>query len=104
MDKKIDEMVIERTTKIFKVIGDATRFRILYLLDGTEWSVNAIAEALQMEQSAVSHQLKKLREAKLVKSRREGKSIYYSQDDNHVFEILDMAVEHARHTLAEGED
>lgn len=101
MNKKIDEEIIDGTTKIFKVLGDATRFRILYLLSGKEWSVNAIAEALDMEQSAVSHQLKRLREAKLVKGRREGKSIYYSQDDNHVYEILDMAVKHARHTLAD---
>ncbi|WP_086943740.1 ArsR/SmtB family transcription factor [Trichococcus pasteurii] len=88
---------IQAVTKIFKLIGDPTRFLILHVLENRELNVNAIAEELDLEQSAVSHQLKKLREAKLVKSRRSGKNILYSQDDQHVYEILHLAVEHAEH-------
>ncbi|WP_311198578.1 metalloregulator ArsR/SmtB family transcription factor [Jeotgalibaca sp. MA1X17-3] len=97
VQKKIKEDIVERTTQIFKLLGDPTRFRMLYLLE-EEWNVNAIALELNMEQSAVSHQLKKLKQAKLVKSRRVGKNMLYSQDDSHVFEILEMAVTHATHT------
>lgn len=89
--------IIEAATKIFKLIGDPTRFLILHVLENRELNVNAIAEELDLEQSAVSHQLKKLREAKLVKSRRSGKNILYSQDDQHVYAILHLAVEHAEH-------
>ena len=89
--------IINAATKIFKLIGDPTRFLILHVLENRELNVNAIAEELDLEQSAVSHQLKKLREAKLVKSRRSGKNILYSQDDQHVYEILHLAVEHAEH-------
>ena len=63
--------------------------------------MNAIAAELEMEQSAVSHQLKKLKEANLVKSRRSGKNMLYSQDDAHVYEILRMAVTHVEHTHPE---
>jgi ArsR family transcriptional regulator, zinc-responsive transcriptional repressor len=97
MAKKIEDETIQQATKIFKLLGDNTRFRILYLLQDKEWNVNAIATELQMEQSAVSHQLKKLKEARLVKSRRVGKNMLYSQDDNHVYEILHMAVTHVKH-------
>lgn len=89
--------IIEAATKIFKLIGDPTRFLILHVLENRELNVNSIAEELDLEQSAVSHQLKKLREAKLVKSRRNGKNILYSQEDQHVYAILHMAVEHAEH-------
>ena len=94
--------IILATTKIFKLIGDPTRFLILHMLENRELNVNAIADELQLEQSAVSHQLRKLREAKLVKSRRIGKNILYSQDDSHVYDILHLAVEHARHGFEEG--
>lgn len=94
--------IISATTKIFKLIGDPTRFLILHMLENRELNVNAIADELQLEQSAVSHQLRKLREAKLVKSRRIGKNILYSQDDSHVYDILHLAVEHARHGFEEG--
>ena len=99
-DRGLSEMMsdlntetIQAVTKIFKLIGDPTRFLILHVLENRELNVNAIAEELDLEQSAVSHQLKKLREAKLVKSRRNGKNILYSQEDQHVYAILHMAVE-----------
>lgn len=97
MMSDLNTETIQAVTKIFKLIGDPTRFLILHVLENRELSVNAIAEELVLEQSAVSHQLKKLREAKLVKSRRNGKNILYSQEDQHVYAILHMAVEHAEH-------
>lgn len=97
MMSDLNTETIQAVTKIFKLIGDPTRFLILHVLENRELSVNAIAEELVLEQSAVSHQLKKLREAQLVKSRRSGKNILYSQDDQHVYAILHMAVEHAEH-------
>lgn len=96
--EKINPEITKQTVQMFKLLGDQTRFKILYLLETKEWHVNAIAEALEMEQSAVSHQLRKLKEAKLVKSRRVGKNMLYSQEDSHVYDILHLAVEHAAHT------
>ncbi|MGP6140734.1 ArsR/SmtB family transcription factor [Jeotgalibaca sp. A127] len=98
MLNQMDPEITNQTIKMFKILGDKTRFRILYLLETKEWHVNAIADALEMEQSAVSHQLRKLKEAKLVKSRRVGKNILYSQEDSHVYDILHLAMEHAAHT------
>ena len=96
--EKMNPEITKQTVQMFKLLGDQTRFKILYLLETKEWHVDAIAEALEMEQSAVSHQLRKLKEAKLVKSRRVGKNMLYSQEDSHVYDILHLAVEHAAHT------
>ena len=96
--EKMNPEITKQTVQMFKLLGDQTRFKILYLLETKEWHVNAIAEALEMEQSAVSHQLRKLKEAKLVKSRRVGKNMLYSQEESHVYDILHFAVEHAAHT------
>ena len=75
---------------LFKVFGDSTRLRIMFTLSDGEMSVLKIAEALNMEQSTISHQLRVLRQNKLVRVRREGKQIYYSLDDDHVKEIIEM--------------
>lgn len=80
--------------ELFKIFGDPTRIRILYAMLDTERCVNDIAGLLQMSQSSVSHQLRILKTSKLVKSRREGKSIFYSLDDGHVRSILSMGMEH----------
>ena len=98
MLEQMNPKITKQTIQMFKLLGDQTRFKILYLLETKEWHVNAIAEALEMEQSAVSHQLRKLKEAKLVKSRRVGKNMLYSQEDSHVYDILHLAVQHAAHT------
>ncbi len=79
---------------LFKVFGDYSRIRILYVLLHKEMCVQDIAEELSMTQSAVSHQLKNLKQSKLVKARRDGKSMYYSLADDHVATILDMGKEH----------
>lgn len=80
--------------ELFKVFGDSTRIRILFVLFEAEVCVCDLAEALQMTQSAVSHQLKILKQAKLVKNRREGKSMFYSLADDHVRAIIGQGLEH----------
>ena len=79
---------------LFKVFGDSTRIRILFQLFDKELSVGELADLLNMNQSAVSHQLKVLKQAKLVKNRRDGKSIIYSLDDEHVRTIIAMGIDH----------
>ena len=80
--------------ELFKVFGDTTRIRILYVLFEAEMCVCDIAEVLSMTQSAISHQLRLLKQAKLVKNRREGKTVYYSLADDHVRTIIDQGMEH----------
>lgn len=79
---------------LFKVFGDSTRIRIMFTISDNEMSVLSIAEALNMEQSTISHQLRVLRQNKLVRVRREGKQIYYSLDDDHVKKIIEMGLDH----------
>ena len=88
------EEVLYEVAEVFKVFGDSTRIRILYALFGNELCVGDIAEVLNMSQSSVSHQLRILKDAKLVKFRREGKSIFYALDDDHVYHIMEMGMEH----------
>lgn len=88
------EDVLYDLAELFKVFGDSTRIRILYVLFEAEVCVCDLAQSLQMTQSAISHQLRILKGAKLVKSRREGKSIFYSLADEHVRTILAMGQEH----------
>ena len=90
----IDKESILSISKLFKVISDPTRLSVLFLLQKKECSVGNIAISLDMEQSAISHQLKTLKDARLVKSRREGKSMLYSLDDLHVFSILEQVLTH----------
>lgn len=80
--------------ELFKVFGDSTRIRILFVLFEAEVCVCDLAEALGMTQSAVSHQLKILKQAKLVKNRRAGKSIFYSLADDHVRAMIGQGLEH----------
>lgn len=79
---------------LFKVFGDSTRIRIMFTISDNEMSVLNIAEALNMEQSTISHQLRVLRQNKLVRVRRDGKQIYYSLDDDHVKKIIEMGLDH----------
>ena len=80
--------------ELFKVFGDSTRIRILFVLFESELCVCDIAQTLNMTQSAISHQLKILKQAKLVKNRRDGKSVLYSLADSHVRTIIDQGREH----------
>ena len=79
---------------LFKIFGDTTRIKILYSLRESELNVTSLSELLKMNQSAVSHQLKILKQSKLVKFRRDGKTIYYSLADSHVVTIIDQGMEH----------
>ena len=88
-----DELLID-LADLYKVFGDYSRVRIMYVLLREELCVQDIADSLDMTQSAVSHQLKILKQNKLVRARREGKSMYYSLADHHVINILDMGKEH----------
>ena len=80
--------------ELFKIFGDSTRIRILFALYEREMGVGEIAETLEMSQSATSHQLKVLRASKLVRARREGKSMIYSLADGHVVTILVQGLDH----------
>lgn len=80
--------------ELFKIFGDTTRIRILYVLFEAEMCVCDIAEVLQMSQSAISHQLRLLKQAKLVRNRREGKTVYYALADDHVRTIIGQGMEH----------
>ena len=89
-----DEDELYDLAELFKVFGDSTRIRILTVLFGDEMCVCDIAEALSMNQSAVSHQLRVLKNAKLIKNRKDGKQVFYSLADEHVRTILSMGLEH----------
>lgn len=80
--------------ELFKVFGDSTRIRILFVLFEAEVCVCDLAEALHMTQSAISHQLKILKQSRLVRSRREGKSVFYSLADGHVRTMIAQGIEH----------
>jgi DNA-binding transcriptional ArsR family regulator len=93
-EKMPDEDKLYDLAELFKVFGDSTRIRILYVLFEAEVCVCDLAETLSMTQSAISHQLKILKQSKLVKSRREGKSVFYSLADGHVRTIIAQGREH----------
>lgn len=93
MERLLDKEVLERIAELFKAFGDPTRVQILSLLQN-ELCVNEIAEAVELSQSAISHQLRILKQMHLIKYRRDGKNILYSLADDHVRTILEMGLEH----------
>lgn len=97
--KKVeDNMPLEEElfdlAELFKIFGDSTRIKILYVLFETEMCVCDIAQLLNMTVSAISHQLRILKQARLVKFRKEGKSVFYSLADEHIKKIIDNGMEH----------
>lgn len=94
LEQQPDDEILYDLAELFKVFGDSTRIKILYSMFETELCVNDIAKLLNLSQSSVSHQLRILKSSKLVKFRREGKSIFYSLDDEHVRAIISMGMEH----------
>ncbi len=94
IDYHTDEETLYRLADLFKVFGDPTRIRILSVLSQQEMCVQDIADALSMNQSAISHQLRTLKQSALVKFRRDGKTIYYSLADDHVATIMAQGLEH----------
>ena len=89
-----DEELLYDLAELFKVFGDSTRIKILYLLFESEMCVCDIAELLNLTISAISHQLRVLKQSRLVRFRREGKTVYYSLADDHVRSILAQGMEH----------
>ncbi|MER2173313.1 MAG: metalloregulator ArsR/SmtB family transcription factor [Carnobacterium sp.] len=92
----LDEEILSTVSSVFKVLSDPTRISLLNVLENKEINVGTLASTLSLEQSAVSHQLKILRSARLVKSRRVGKMMVYSQTDDHVYSILKQVILHAQ--------
>ena len=90
----MDEEELYDLADLFKIFGDSTRLGILFTLVGGERSVSEIAESLSMTLPAISHQLRTLKQARLVKTRRDGKNIFYSLDDDHVAGILEAGMAH----------
>jgi ArsR family transcriptional regulator len=86
--------VLFELAEFFRIFGDSTRVGILYALRNTEMCVCDISAVLNMTQSAVSHQLRLLKQARLVRNRRDGKIVYYQLDDEHIDEILNLGIEH----------
>lgn len=93
----LDEETLFVVSQTFKALSDPTRIRILHLLCEQELPVNQIADTLELRQSTVSHQLRFLKNLRLVKYRRAGTSLYYSHDDEHVIDILQQTINHALH-------
>ena len=91
-----DEDTLYDLSELFRIFGDSTRIRILYVLFEAEMCVCDIAQLLGMTQSAISHQLRALKNARLVKSRRDGKTVFYSLADDHVKTIIDQGIEHVK--------
>lgn len=97
MEKELEQEFIHEMAEFFKIFGDGTRIRILRTLLEGEKNVGELAETLEMSQSAVSHQLRVLRQNDLVKYRKEGKVVYYSLDDEHVENVMQQGMAHLRH-------
>lgn len=97
-EKDLDEETLFIVSQTFKALGDPTRIRILHLLYQKECSVNEIAKILDLGQSTVSHQLRFLKNLRLVKNRRAGTTMFYSHDDEHVIQILEQTIAHAQHS------
>ncbi|AND42919.1 MAG: ArsR/SmtB family transcription factor [Bacillota bacterium] len=92
----LSTQTVDEASRIFKALGDPTRIKILYLLSQEECSVSHITEVLEMTQSAVSHQLSLLRKLRLVKYRREGTTLFYTYDDEHVITVLNQVITHIK--------
>lgn len=97
LNKLPSTTTFENLAKLFKLIGDPTRCRILFALDNEEMCVCDIANVLKMTKSAVSHQLRLLRQSQIVKTRKSGKEVYYTLGDEHIQKLFEIALEHINH-------
>mgnify|MGYP000916894795 CR=1 FL=1 len=97
----LNDQIVNELAEFFRLFGDATRLRILYALSLSEMCVCDISEFLDMSQSAVSHQLKVLRQSRLVKYRREGRNVFYSLDDEHIQQIIAIGLKHINEKYTE---
>jgi len=95
----MEEDDIVDMSEIFKLLGDPSRLRIVSALRIKELCVGDLAEIMEISQSGVSHQLRLLKKNRIVKTRRDGKMIYYSLDDDHIGQLIDVAFDHAVHEI-----
>ncbi len=100
----IDDIFMYELADFYKVFGDSTRLKIMYVLMEAEKSVTEIGELVNMSQSSVSHQLRILRQNGLVKFVKDGKKVIYSLDDNHVTTLLQQGIVHLKHKKGEDID
>ena len=96
LSKMPDENIFNRLADLFKLIGDTTRCRILFALDQREMCVCDLSNVLNMTKSSVSHQLATLRRSGIVKCRKSGKEVYYTLDDDHIFKLFEIGLEHIK--------
>jgi len=94
---KFTELQAIQLAELFSALSDASRVRIISLLLEGETGVGALAESLQMTESAVSHQLRGLRQMRLVRARKSGRQVFYSLDDKHVIELFQRGLDHVLH-------
>jgi len=95
-DEAISDQEVDRLSSMYKVLGDPTRLKIVMALKDVEMCVCDLSAFLGVSESAVSHQLRRLRDLALVKKRREGQVIYYTLDDSHIADLLSIALDHVR--------
>jgi ArsR family transcriptional regulator, lead/cadmium/zinc/bismuth-responsive transcriptional repressor len=96
-ESMLETATFEQLSELFKILGDYTRIKIIYSLFKKELCVCDIAEVLGMSQSSISHQLSVLKLARLVKYRKEGKTVFYSLDDEHISRLFNAGLEHVEH-------
>ncbi len=94
---KLTELKAIQLAELFSALSDASRIRIISLLIEEEMSVGALAEGLKMTESAVSHQLRGLRQMHLVRTRKSGRQVFYSLDDDHVARLFSLGLDHIQH-------
>ncbi|MCE9647881.1 MAG: metalloregulator ArsR/SmtB family transcription factor [Chloroflexi bacterium] len=94
---KLTELKAIQLAELFSALSDASRVRIISLLIEGEMSVSALAEDLKMTESAVSHQLRGLRQMHLVRARKAGRQVFYSLDDDHVYRLFSLGLDHIQH-------
>jgi DNA-binding transcriptional ArsR family regulator len=96
-DRTLDDVTAGRVAELFRAFSDASRVRILSALIEGEVSVGALAEAIGISESAVSHHLRSLRQLRLVRARKDGQQVFYSVDDDHIVALFQQVVQHVRH-------
>lgn len=99
LEQMKSEDIFNKMAEFFKILGDTTRAKILFVLDKNEMCVCDIANALSMSKSSISHQLGTLRRSGIVKCRKQGKEVYYMLDDEHVKQVFEVAKEHIEHKM-----
>lgn len=96
-ERMLDDLTLTKVADFFKILGDPTRTKILCALDNNEMCVCDIANVLNMTKSSISHQLNTLRQNNIVKSKKIGKEVFYTLDDEHVTEVFEVALSHIGH-------